>query len=484
MQAAPSRRHVLGMLGVAGVAGALSPAHLFAAAQRAGRKHVLHIVVDDLRCSLGCYGDTHAITPNLDKFAAGGTLFERAYVQQAVCAASRASVLTGTRPSTTGVDYPYNDAFIEDVVPQHPTFPTHFEREGAWSRMLGKIHHHRVREIEEVDAPPFNGHIEGRTWRDYSDLANQAASRERTGPPWEAGNVEDDGYKDGRVTNEAIRLLAEYDRERPDQPLFMSVGYLKPHLPFNAPRKYFDLYDASALPDYREVAPNGAPDYAHVSYELRGDQYQGAVAADDGRVDDDDAKNLTHAYYACVSYVDAQIGKLLQALEDSSIADDTVVVLWGDHGFHLGEQQAWGKHMNYEMATRVPFIWSGVGVPKGRRVDDVVELLDLYPTLCELAGTTPPAGLEGKSLVRLMRGRAEENGVAFSEYGRGRHTHGYAIRTDRWRYIEWVATDTHEIRSRQLFDHASDAGDTVDVAQQYADVVADLSKRIAKQFGL
>ena len=472
------------MLGAAGAACAIPAPVLAALADQ--RKHVLHIPVDDLRCALGCYGDEHAITPNMDRLAAGGTLFERAYVPVAICSASRASILTGTRPATNKVTYPYNDQFRDVFIKEHPTFTTHLERQGAWSAMLGKIHHSNHDDLEELDRPHVNGMTEGRHWKDYADPANDAMQVDGgAGPAWESADVDDNAYRDGKITDEAVALMRRYADEAPDDPLLLSVGYVKPHLPFNAPKKYFDLYDRDALPDLRYPTDEGVPDEARASYELGGDSYAGSPAANDGLVEDETARDLTHAYYACVSYVDAQVGRLLDALDETGLADDTVIVLWGDHGFHLGEQQVWGKHVNYEVATRVPFLWSGPNVPAGRRVSEVVEVMDTYRTLCDLTDAKPPRHVVGKSLVALMHGRdPDHEPVAFSDYGRTREYHGYAIRIPRWRYIEWRHTETGNIQARELYDHDADPAERVSVAEAHPDVTATLSARLAEHYDL
>lgn len=466
-----TRRDVL-KLGTAAALAALAPPVWGTPARR---PHVLNLAVDDLRTTLGCYGDPAAITPNLDALAGRGAVFEQAYVQQAVCSASRASLLTGLRPTAAGVDYPYNDHFIERVVPACPTFPTWFERQGAWSRMVGKVHHQAHGRIEELDAPHVSTRVDGQSWRDYVLAENRAAEEAGAAPAWEAGPVGDGGYRDGRAAEAACGLIRGYAETSPDEPMFLSVGFVKPHLPFNAPRKYFDLYDPDALPDFRTPPPAGGNEWSRRSFELGG-HYADRPARGNARLDDATARQLTHAYYASVSYVDAMVGRVLEQLGASGMADDTLVVLWSDHGFHLGDQQMWGKHANYDTATRAPLIFAGPGVPR-RRVPQIVEMLDVYPTLCDLTATPRPGHLQGRSLVPLMRGRAEAwEQRAFSEYERdGGEANGWSVRVPGWRYVQWEDA-AGGVLARELYDFASGAvGEAVNVVEKHPGVVARLS---------
>ena len=443
------------------------------------RRHVLNIAVDDLRTTLGCYGDPHAITPNIDALARRGTLFEHAYVQQAVCSASRASLLTGLRPSATGVSYPYNPRFRDIVVPENPTFPTWFEQHGAWSRMVGKIHHQWQNELETLDARSPKVNVPGQGWQDYVLPENQHLANDKDPatlpPPLEAAPVEDSGYADGRIADHAVGWLRQYARELPAEPLFLSVGFKKPHLPFNAPQRYFDLYDPAGLPDFRTPPPDDAPGYTRASYEL-GDQYAGRHAEKNAEVDEVTARRLTHAYYACVSYVDAQIGRVLTALQDTGLAADTVVVLWSDHGFHLGENQMWGKHVNYETATRAPLLFAGPGVPAEHRVPEIVEFLDIYPTLCDLTDTPRPDHLQGRSLLPLMQGNAPDwPQRAFSEYDRGPFQ-GRSVRVPGWRYVQWTHRDEGGVVAQELYDLSVDGpGESTNLAAARPDVADRLA---------
>ena len=448
------------------------------------RPHVLMIGVDDLRTTLGCYGDRAAVTPNIDALAARGTLFGRAYVQQAVCAASRASLLTGCRPDTTGVDYPYNPQFIDEFVDAHPTIPTWFDGHGYFARIGGKIHHQAQAKIEQLDAPPLEdrpGH-----WMDYAlpDNAERAARKEPA-DPYEAADVEDAGYRDGFLADRAVEAIRRYAAgDDGAEPMFLGVGFRKPHLPFNAPERYWDLYDADAIPDTASAAPAGAPGYERVTHELP--TYRGGFGTAENPVPPEVARTLRHGYYACVSYVDAQVGKLMAALAEAGLAGDTLVCLWSDHGFHLGDNGMWGKHVNYEVATHAPLIFAGPGVPAGQRTDALVEYVDIYPTLCDLAGVEKPGFLEGDSLRPLIDDPdAPGDEAAFSQYPRG-NVEGYSARTDRWRYVEWhrKVESPSRVIGRELYDHAADPREAANVAADNPQVVAELSALLAAQFGL
>ena len=489
-----------------------APLHVAAAADPAAtsapvaaelpRPHVLHLVVDDLRSSIGALGDPHAITPNLDRLLAEGTVFTHAYVQQAVCSASRASVLTGLRPTQTTVDYPYNEAFRTRITQENPTFPTWFEQAGAWSRMIGKVHHDSPKRIETLDAPPVSRLIPEHTYIDYAEPEHAALARDYIGhqkaktrpnpvklPAFESADVDDAGYVDGRNADLAQEFIRKYRKaadaavaagETPE-PLFLSLGFLKPHLPFNAPQRYWDLYDPADLPDHVTEPNPDSPPFTRATYELAS-RYDTAEAARNLPLPDPLARDLTHGYYACVSYIDAQIGEVLATLEEAGLADNTIVGLWSDHGFHLGDNGMWGKHVNFEVATRAPLMFRGPGVPQGRKVELPVELLDVYPTLCDLAGLEPPAHLMGRSLVPLMEAAAPggaldaEDAAAVSEFPRGK-LHGWSVRTPTYRYTQW-REDGGGVIFEELYDHRSDPRELNNLAAEEPTLTEQLAARL------
>ena len=484
----PTRRQVLAGL----AATAVAPAILRGMSNAPRRPNVLFVAVDDLSPRLGGYGDAHAVTPNIDRLIDRGTAFTRAYCQMAVCGPSRASQLTGCRPDATGVNqnHQYNDDFVHRFAPAHPTAPTWFAEHGYHVRLGGKLHHERQGKIERATGEPipekpghFTDYVTQENLRTFDDTPRR--------PLFEAADVPDEAYKDGFLAAEAVAAMRQHVDSGDDRPLFLGVGFAKPHLPYTAPKKYWDLYDRDAIPlaDAPDT-PANVPGWTTASFELAG-QYEHAYTKE-SPVTDDVARHLRHGYYACTSYTDACVGKLLDALDETGLADDTLIVFWVDHGFHLGDNGMWGKHVNYEVATRVPLVFAGPNVPAGRKADRVTEMLDVYPTLCDLAGVTPPEHLEGVSLSGQIVGRADANpGVAYSQYPRASAV-GRCVRTPRWRYVEWrnrasAADDAGQaentVRLRELYDHDADPHETTNVAADHPEAVAELAALLVPIFG-
>ena len=456
------------------------------------RMNVLFIAVDDLRPQLGCYGQTQMKTPNIDALAERGLLFNRAYVQQAVCSPSRTSLLTGRRPDTTKV---YDlETHFRTTIPDVVTLPQYFKQQGYHTQGFGKIYHGGLDDAASWSVPhthpggpaygsrEINERIAERRKQQQQQprQGRQGGNRERPekGPPWEVADVDDDALPDGKTAIGAIKALNEIK----DKPFFLAVGFIKPHLPFVAPKKYFDLYppEQIELPK-NDQRPQGIPKYAVTNFgELRG--YEG-MPKDPEPITADQARDLIRAYYAAVSYTDAQVGRVVAELDRLGLRENTIIVLWGDHGWHLGEQGQWCKHTNFENATRVPLI---VSVPSGHpkpavKTDALVETVDLYPTLCELAALGRPDGLEGTSFAPLFAdpSRAWKR-AAFSQYPReGRKVMGYSIRTDRYRYTEWQDSATRKSLAAELYDHETDPAETVNVADK-ADQV-DTVKKLSAQ---
>ena len=448
----------------------------------AENRNVLFLAVDDLRPALACAGDPHAKTPNLDALAKRGTVFTRAYCQQAVCSPSRSSLMTGRRPDTTKV-YDLVTHFrthMPDVV----TIPQHFMANGYVARGVGKIYHGGY-----DDKPSWSAPWEGSKGRGFGPegqrvLANaKAEAREKKqdvtrvrGLPYEAPDVADEYLNDGWTANRGIELLNELK----DKPFFLAVGFAKPHLPFVAPKKYWDLYDPATLPKAPHPAPPvGAPKYSLTnSGELRA--YVG-IPKDPAPVTAEQERKLVHGYYAAVSYMDAQVGRVLAELDRLKLRDNTVVVLWGDHGWHLNDHGQWCKHTNYEVATRSALIMSAPGQKvTDAKCDRLVEFVDIYPTLAAAAGLPAPAGVEGTSFAPLLDDptRAWKT-AAFSQYPRG-PVMGYAMKTDRYRLVEWRDRKTGEAKEYELYDHKTDPGENVNVAgrPEYKELVATLAKEL------
>ncbi len=433
-------------------------------AARAGRKaqaptppNVLFITIDDLRPSLGCYGDTLAKTPNIDRLAEEGLRFNRAYCQQAVCGPSRVSMLTGLLPDRTGVWH--NRNLFRDTLPDTVTLPQLFKNNGYHTQSIGKVFSGRDRQAEldpqSWSVPPL---LKGKGWRNYVFEANDGGDKK--GVAYEAADVDDDDYSDGKLASLAIETLEGFKEK--SQPFFLAVGFFKPHLPFNAPKKYWDLYDPAVL-ELRDGVERvrGAPEMAYHSHrELGG--YRDMPA--DEKVSPEQARKLRHGYYACVSYVDAQVGKVLAAIERLGLEKSTVVVLWGDHGYALGEEARWCKGTNFELDTRVPLIMRVPGVTTGGAATEaLIEYVDIYPTLAELAGLPVPQDLDGASLVPILQDpRRPGREIVLSQFSRPfkpsiPEVMGYSIRTETHRYTRWVQWPQRTLMTEELYDYTGPA---------------------------
>ncbi len=458
------------------------------------RPNVLLICVDDLKPLLGCYGYSAIQSPHIDRLAARGLVLERAYCNQAVCAPSRNALLTGVRPTTSGI-YDLGTNF-RAAVSNAVTLPQYFKQHGYRTEGVGKIFHvghgnHEdpaswsVPHVQEKSIAYVNpGSPAGsRLTREEALFANQSASGLPRGAAWEAADVADEAYPDGRIAAESVRRL-RLAKAHPEQPFFLAIGFLKPHLPFCAPKRYWDLYERTAfsVPALR-AAPVGAPRYAPTSWgELR--QYRDIPEV--GPLDDEQARTLIHGYHAAVSYVDMQIGKVLDELDRLDLAPNTIIVLWGDHGYHLGDHGWWCKHDNYEQATRIPLlvVAPGISQPGSRATNALIESVDLYPTLVDLAGLPAPRlpqGLEGKSFVPVLR-RPElaPKGHAFHVFPRGQRL-GRAVRTARHRLVEWkVPGRPAETAELELYDYDQDPLETRNLAGDQPETVTKLRSLLAE----
>jgi iduronate 2-sulfatase len=416
----------------------LSALALTGAAFAEKRPNVLFIAVDDLRPELGCYGSNLVKSPHIDRLASMGTLFEAAYCQQAVCSPSRVSLLTGQRPDTTQC-WDLETKF-RDIQPDIVTLPQYFKKLGYHTYRVGKIYHTGHGQTDDARSWTSTPKVKGSQYIN----ANKGLK-----PISEAADVPDNRYSDGAFTDDAIQAMQQF--KQTDTPFFLAVGFVKPHLPFCAPKKYWDLYDRDAIPDSPvNTPPADRCEQALASFgELR--KYDGMPAS--GPVTAEQRKTLRHGYLACVSYVDAQVGRLLEALETNGLKENTVIVLWGDHGFKLNDYADWCKHTNMEIDAKVPLILAAPGYQGGQRSKALVELVDLYPTLAGLCGLDIPEQCEGSTMIPLLDqpGRPWKS-AAFSQYPRG-GVMGYSIRSDRWRYTEWIDRKNGEIKGRELYDH-------------------------------
>jgi len=477
------RRGFLRAVG-AGVAAMSLPRFAFAPLRRR-RMNVLFIAVDDLRPQLACYGHERMISPHIDRLAADGVAFSYAYCQQAVCAPSRASLLTGMRPDSTTI-YDLHHP-VRQVMPDVLTLPEHFKQSGYTTISLGKIYHHWKDDLQgwsdDPWHPPGPAYMleENRTLDEYCRRMSAGKASSDRGSPTEAADVADSDYPDGKMADKAIEMMGSLR----DDPFFLAVGFYKPHLPFIAPKRYWNMYppDAVDLAD-NPFKPKDCPDIAmHNWGELRA--YHGIPRG--GALPDEQARHLIRGYYACTTYIDAQVGRLIDELDRLRLRESTSIVLWGDHGWNLGEHGLWCKHCNFETSVHVPMIFSAPGMGgNGRTSDALVEYVDIYPTLADLCGLELPDHLEGKSLVPLLEDPdAAGDEAAFSQYPRGR-VMGYSMRTGRWRYTEWIHRDTGEVRGRELYDHDNDAAENVSLAlrPEHQETVARLSELLRKEMGI
>lgn len=445
-----------------------------------GRVHasplnVLFIIVDDLRPQLGCYGDPVVKTPNIDRLAERGVVFERAYCQMALCSPSRTSFLTGRRPDSTRV-YD-NTTHFRSTIPHAVTLPQLFKRAAYRSHGFYKVYHltGTAPGIGNMNDPPsWSDELEipekpvyGPRGQALLEKDQEAYLRDRRAgivrPPrslaTEAPDIEDADLSDGEVALRAANWL----RNNGSRPFFLAVGFYKPHLPFVAPKKYWELYRESELrmPD-NQYPPKGAPPYAVVGVS----ELQHFV--DIPRIEplpESVGRRLLHGYLACISYIDAQVGLLLDELDRLRLRERTIVVLLGDNGYQLGEHGMWArKHTNFETSVRVPLIISAPGRRgAGRKTTAIVELIDVYPTLADLCGLEVPAGLEGRSLTELLDDPSRPGKpAAFSQYPRGRLM-GRSVVSRRYRYTEWAELGKPPA-AVELYDHEIDPGENINLA--------------------
>ena len=464
---------------------------LVCAADTTKKPNVLFIAVDDLRPQLGCYGEKHMKTPNFDRFASQGRLFNRHYVQVPTCGASRYALLTGHRPTMPG--HISNNA-IRDQFPKTPkgqpeSFAEFFKQSGYYTQSIGKISHWVDGRIYAYDGSGAGQLEMPRSWNDvgmpvgkwktgwtsFFGYANgKGRDRGPTGkgkgisPAFEAADVPDEGYPDGLIANAAVKAL----QENKDRPFLLAVGFFKPHLPFNAPKKYFDMYDRDQIP----LSPNPNPpaNAAAGSVHKSGEMFGNYKHPSDARTHLEYHKDLRHAYFACVSYIDAQIGKVLGELDRLGLADDTIVVIWGDHGWHLGDHTIWGKHSTFERSLRSTLIIRTPNIKSpGAKTNSIVETVDLYPTLTEFCGLKSPTGLDGTSLLPILNDPSAKTKDAAYGFWKDRFT----IRTNNYRMVHWPKRG-NKSEQFELYEHPSDDNETKNVAETHPDVIERLLPKL------
>jgi hypothetical protein len=509
-------------------------------AQQAKKPNILFIAIDDLKPVLGCYGNKQIKTPNIDRLAKMGTVFLSNYVQQAVCGPTRASLMTGKRPDYTKVwDLKTK---MRDVNPDILSLPQHLITQGYSTQGIGKVYDVRCVD-KDIDKPSWSVpyyKTDGKFYGSYGEPAqgryqlpetkvlhekyvqealNQGKTKAEANeyvqtkikPSVESADVPDYAYNDGANVLQAIETLGQLRKK--DQPFFFAVGIAKPHLPFVAPKKYWNLYKREEMPlaPFQEQAKNSVQTAYHNSGELRGyTDIPPLVSFTDQKswgltLPADKQKELIHGYYAAISYTDANVGRLLDALDSLGLTQNTIVVLWGDHGWHLGDHNTWCKHSNFEEATRAPLIISAPGFKPGK-TKSLSEHIDIFPTLCDLAGVKIPEIVDGKSLVPLMKNSAATvKEFAVSQYPRSGATAenerlgyadpnamGYSIRTKQFRYTIWMGSgyrsnqpfDPKKIIGIELYDYTKDPLETVNVAndKKYAAQSKELNSKMMAFF--
>ena len=444
--------------------------------------NVLFIAVDDLVPALGCYGDKRVISPNIDKLASQGTTFIRAQCQWPVCGPSRASVMSGLRPETTGVMNLKTK--WRQSNPDIVSLPEHLKKHGYFTTGTGKIYDRRcVDSVKLMDkeswSEPYTTSPGGYPKGDADIRAKKECPEGWRKIASIAYDLEMENFQDYRIAQHGLKLMRE--RASKEKPFFLAVGFKKPHLPFVSPKKYWNMYDHNSIEvnEFQEHAANhsgyGPPDMNEIrSYH--------PFPKEGNDVPIEVQKQLIHGYFSCVTFIDDMIGELLNELESLGLKEDTIVVLWGDHGFHLGDHGYWGKHSTFEQASRVPLIIVDPRMGKaGQKTVSPAEFTDVFPTLCELTGVPTLEQLQGVSLVPVMKDpvvKVREGATTLYKSMGKNGASGYSYRTDRYRYIEWIHRYSKKVVGRDLFDYEKDPLEKQSLANepQYSNMIKELAE--------
>lgn len=432
------------------------------------KKNILFIAVDDLRPELGCYGASYMQTPHIDRLATQGLVFENAYCQQAVCAPSRNSVMTGLRPDAINI---YDLAtFFRKTVPDVITLPQQFKHNGYAVEGVGKIYHdgHGNQNDTLSWSVPFwtlgdrQQKLQKVTRGDTTGLESSFPAINGEHLPYYKSDMPENQFADGMIADIAVSRL--HALKENGGPFFLAVGFKLPHLPFVAPAKYWEMYNSQEIEVPSKTEPADASKYAFVRWSGELGKYHGIEQyKEKGVLPDKLSRNLIHGYYASTSMIDAQIGKLLDALDKLGISDNTIVVLWGDHGWKLGEYGMWCKHSNAELDVRTTLIISAPKYVKGESTQSLAELVDIYPTLCDLSGIEKPDHLQGASLVPILKNpETTVKSIAMSQYPRGKALPndstkkafmGYSITDGRYRFTRWQSYENPKlVVDKELYD--------------------------------
>ncbi|HVX63325.1 MAG TPA: sulfatase [Pirellulales bacterium] len=459
-----------------------------ATAADAKRPNVLFLMSDDLNNMLGCYGDPLAKTPNIDRLAARGVRFDRAYCAFPLCGPSRNSLLTGLYPNSTGILA--NAQIFRQTIPSHVSMPQAFRQAGYFAARIGKLYHYNV-----PNSIGTNGHDDPGSWE--LELNPAGVDRLEEEPKifsltpgnfggtlsWYASPKGDRHHTDGLMSDDAAWVLERCARQK-DRPFFLAVGFFRPHTPYVSPQNYFDLYQEQEMPVVQGVKEDQAdiPPAGLASYKKEQD-----------KLTDDLRRQCRQAYYASISFMDAQVGRVVDALDRLGLADNTIIVFTSDHGYHMGEHGLWQKQSLFEESARVPLLIVAPGAKAGAVAKSPVELIDVFPTLAELCDVEPSGNIQGQSLAPMLKDPSVEGrgwaisqvvrGGGFKRFGaspavgdQGQRFFGYSLRTPRWRYTEW-----DEGRSgRELYDHEADPREITNLANDsaQADTVAKLSQQL------
>lgn len=469
------------------------------------RPNVLLIAIDDMKPWISPYGDKLAHTPGMERLAERGVTFDNAYCQVALSGPTRSSLLTGLNPDHTGVWW-LMGSFRKNN-PDIVSMPEALKNAGYETVGVGKVYHPLTDKEVKNDPKSWSKPYVKTPGATYA-LANGRVATE-------CADVPDNGYMDGVITEEAIKTMKEL--KDGGKPFFLGVGYKKPHLPFCAPKKYWDMYNREDMPvaEFQEMSSDPVEYAYHNSLEVKGyaDVPPFESYVDYKHLDEDTQRRLLHAYYACISYVDAQVGKLLDALDENGLSDNTIIVLFGDHGYHLGDHGLWNKLTDFEQSTHVPMIIAAPGMKKGVHSKSVVQFLDIFPTICELTSTEHPQQLDGESLVEVLRNpKDRQNDYAISQFSRSSTENytinsdtdlrgkgpelendimGFAIRDKRYRLVEWtkgfktyMPFSEDKAIAYELYDYDKDPLEKHNVANdpKYASVVKRLKKQLHEYY--